>query len=258
MYVYANDMKRILEDNLRRVRQRIAAACERVRRDPDSVSLVAVTKYVDVDVIRVLLELGVTDIGENRAQELVRRATVIGETHEGRGGGGTRWHMIGGLQRNKVKSLLPHVTLIHSVDRLRLAEEINKRAGELGLRTDVLLEVNGGNEPQKSGAAVCAAGHLGEQMASMAHIRLRGLMTMAPFGLDPQSLRNIYARVFEAFDEMRHDFAVGDAFDTYSAGMTQDFELAVECGATMVRVGTALLEGVARRGEATASPAGGQ
>jgi len=242
-------MRDKLQDNLRIVRERIAAACDRVKRDPASVTLVAVTKYVGVDVIRMLMDLGMNDLGENRVQELVGRAAMIHRNRDlemspGGQAVAPRWHMIGNLQRNKVKSLLPWVTMIHSVDRLRVAEEISRRAVELDRQVDVLLEVNGGNEPQKSGAAVCAAPHLGEQVASLPGVRLRGLMTMAPYGVDARALRNIYQRVSELFHEMRHDFAIGGAFDTYSAGMTQDFEIAVECGATTVRIGTALFDGL--------------
>ncbi len=245
-------MRRTLQDNLRKVRGRIAEACSRVGRDPGTVRLLAVTKSVDIDVIRTLYETGVTDLGENRAQQLVRRAETMKEWLQRRdmpkasapASVPVRWHMVGYLQRNKVKSLLPWVSMFQSVDRLRLAEEINKRAADVGHPADVLLEVNGGNEPQKSGAPVCAASHLGEQVASMPNLRLRGLMTMAPWTTDETELRNVFTRVRELFDEMRHDFAVGDAFDIYSAGMTNDFEIAVECGSNMVRIGTALFEGL--------------
>jgi pyridoxal phosphate enzyme (YggS family) len=247
-------MRRTLQDNLRNVRDRIAEACGRAGRDPDAVRLLAVTKSVGIDVIRMLFEMGITEFGENRAQELIRRAAVMRdllECHEtvdspAPAPKAVRWHMVGYLQRNKVKSLIPWVTMFQSVDRLRLAEEINKRAADVGHPADVLLEVNGGNEPQKSGAPVCAASHLGEQVASMPNLRLRGLMTMAPWTSDETELRNVFTRVRELFDEMRHDFAVGDAFDIYSAGMTNDFEIAVECGSNMVRIGTALFEGLDR------------
>ncbi len=247
-------MRSKLEDNLGSVQQRIEQACVRARRHADDVQLVAVTKSVSPDVICELVELGVTDFGENRVQELTNRAAFISDkinrhlldTDQGKPAMPT-WHMIGGLQRNKVKPLLPWVSMVQSVDRLRLAEEIHKRAQQVSRRVDVLLEVNGGNEPQKSGAAVCAASHLGEQIASLDGLRLRGLMTMAPLEADETELRNIFTRVRELFEEMQRDFDVGDAFDTLSMGMSGDFELAVECGATMVRVGSALFEGIDAR-----------
>lgn len=213
--------------------------------------MVAVTKSVSRDVICELVEMGVTDFGENRVQELTQRASYISErinrhlldTHLGKPAKPT-WHMIGALQRNKVKPLLPWVDVIQSVDRLRLAEEIHKRAQPMSRCVDVLLEVNGGDESQKSGVAVCAASHLGEQIASLEGLRLRGLMTMAPLEADETELRRVFTRVRELYDEICHDFDVGDAFDTLSMGMSGDFEIAIECGATMVRVGSALFEGI--------------
>lgn len=244
-------MRRKLEDNLQSVENRIGKACARANRDRDDVHLVAVTKSVSPDVICELVEMGVSDFGENRVQELTQRASFISDrinrhlldTNHGKPAKPT-WHMIGALQRNKVKPLLPWVDMIQSVDRLRLAEEIHKRAEQVSRCVDVLLEVNGGDEAQKSGVAVCAASHLGEQIASLDGLRLRGLMTMAPIDADEEALRRIFTRVRELYDEIRKDFNVGDAFDTLSMGMSGDFEIAVECGATMVRVGSALFEGI--------------
>ncbi len=240
-----------LHENLGAVRRRIAEACERAQRDPDDVRLVAVTKSVGVDVIQTLLRMGTIDLGENRAQQLSEREFAIREylarpdPHPARQPApAPRWHMIGNLQRKKVKALLPAVTMIHSVDRLRLAEEINKRAQEQSRRIDILLEINAGDEPQKGGAAVCAAAHLGEQIASLPHLRLCGLMSMAPLTNDRQRLRNVFSRVYELYEEMRHEYDVGDAFDTLSMGMTADFELAVECGSNLLRLGTVLYEGI--------------
>jgi PLP dependent protein len=210
------------------------------------VRMVAVTKSVGIDEIRMLVELGVTDLGENKVQELTKRATAIREMFKNRtinATGAPLWHMIGQLQRNKVKALLPHVAMIQSVDKLRLAEEIQKRAEAVSMPIDVLLEVNGGNEPQKSGVAVCAAPHLGEQIASLPHVRLRGLMTMAPADADESAQRYVFSRVRELFDETRHRYDVGDAFDTLSMGMSRDFETAILCGATTVRIGSALFRG---------------
>lgn len=245
-------MRRKLQDNLRAVRNRIADACERVRRNPDDVRLVAVTKTVGIDVIRTLIDMGVEDLGENRAQELVRRAGMLKEQDSRRAFVGeeavapsVRWHMIGNLQRNKVKGLLPSVALIQSVDRLRLVEEISKHAEQQSRVVEVLLEINGGNEVQKSGTAVCAAPHLAEQMAAMPNLSLRGLMSMAPLHADETELRNTFTRVAELFQEMRDDYALGDRFDTLSMGMSNDFEIAIECGANVVRIGSALLKGVA-------------
>ena len=244
-------MRRKLQGNFKRIRNRIADACARVKRDPESVRLVAVTKSVGMDVIRTLVDMDFSDLGENRVQELTRRAAMAEEMLKRRQLDTTlepvtppSWHMIGHLQRNKVRSLLPWVTMVHSVDRLRLAETLSKHAGSQSRQVDVLLEVNGGNEPQKNGVAVCAAPHLAEQIVSLPNIRVRGLMSMAPLGADETTLRNVFDRVRDLFDETRSNYAVGEEFDTLSMGMSDDFELAVECGATLVRVGTALFSGL--------------
>ncbi len=244
-------MEHQLSVNLKSVRSRIDAACARVRREPSDIRLVVVTKAVEIDVVLALVRLGVRDLGENRVQQL---GTRVGEVHEflkalspdatGERIAPPRWHMIGQLQRNKVRAVLPMATLIHSVDQLRLAEEIDKRAASLPQMVDVLLEINGGDEPEKGGAAVCAAGHLGEQIASMPNVRLRGLMSMAPQTEDEVVQRQVFTRVRELYEEMRNDYAVGGAFDILSMGMSGDFEVAVECGANMVRVGSAMFEGV--------------
>jgi len=215
--------------------------------------MIAVTKSVGMDVVRCLLDMGLTDLAENRPLEFVRRVAMVREIIERRKllsptdvPSPPAWHMVGHLQRNKVKPILPFVKMIHSVDSLRLVEEINKRAEKLGICVDVLLEVNGGNEPQKHGTPVCAAPHLGEQIAVLPHLRLRGLMTMAPLGADEITLGHLFSRVWELFEEMKGDYEVGDAFDTYSAGMSNDFETAIEFGATTVRIGSALFEGIDR------------
>lgn len=239
-----------LRANIQSVRLRIEAACERSRRDPDFVRLIAVTKSVDMEVVQALTRMGLRDLGENRVQQLTERAEQMSTWVQRECADPTarpvptpRWHMIGALQRNKAKALLPAVAMIHSVDRLRLAEEINKRGADAVKPIDVLVEVNGG-EAQKSGAAVCAASHLGEQLASMPNVRLRGLMTMAPLTDDRARVRHAFTRVSELFDEMRNDFEVGDAFNILSMGMSSDFEIAVECGSSLVRIGTALYDGI--------------
>lgn len=240
-----------LSVNLKSVRGRIDAACVRVRREPSDVRLVVVTKAVEIDIVLALVRLGVRDLGENRVQQLATRVTQVNEFLKGLSPDATgeriappRWHMIGQLQRNKVRTVLPVATMIHSVDQLRLAEEIDNRAQSLPQMVDVLLEVNGGDESQKGGAAVCATGYLGEQIASMSNVRLRGLMSMAPLTDDVAVQRRVFTRVRELYEEMQNDGAVGAAFDVLSMGMSGDFEVAVECGANMVRVGSAVFEGL--------------
>lgn len=244
-------MRRKLTDNLRRVEGRLAEACARAGRDRSEVTLIAVTKTVGVDVIRQLLELGVTQLGESRVQELSRRAAMIQEwaSRRPKDAGGDAasspaWHLVGHLQRNKVKQLLPWVAMIHSVDSLRLAEEVDLHAGKLGRRIPVLLEVNAGGESQKHGVAVGAALHLAEQMATLSHVELRGVMAMAPLSEDPAVIRRAFERTREVFEEIVSERVCGPAFRELSMGMSNDFEYAIEAGATCVRIGSALFEGL--------------
>ena len=246
-------IRRRLTDNLRRVRERIARACEQARRDPETIRLVAVTKYVEVDVIRQALDVGLLDLGESRVQELTKRAGMVHEYLSRRRLAGTgkppvcpRWHMVGHLQRNKVKAVLPWVDLIHSLDSLRLAEEINVQAARASRVAKVLMQVNASGEKGKFGVAVGAATHLAEQIVSLPNLKLLGLMTMAPLSDNPDTARPVFARLRELFEEMVGERLAGEDFRHLSMGMSLDFEAAILEGATMVRIGAALFEGLRR------------
>ncbi len=244
-------MKRKLIENWKRVEQRIADACERAHRKPSSVKLVAVTKAATLDIIRSFVEMGLSDLGENRVQELIKRAAMLKEWVGRRAWDSSaaqfstpRWHMIGHLQRNKVRALLPWVELIHSVDSLRLAEEIDAEAAKIERKMPILLEVNAGGENSKDGVAVAATTHLAEQVSSLRHIELRGLMAMAPLTKDESVIRHTFQRVRELFDEVVGERMCGPAFKELSLGMSSDFEYGIEAGATFVRIGSALFEGI--------------
>jgi len=244
-------LKRVLADNLAKVRERIGEAATRAGRDPARVQLVAVTKSVQLDVIRVLMELGQLDLGESQVQQLVQRAGMVQEQLARRtildqdaAAAKPRWHMVGHLQRNKVKPLLPLVHLIHSLDTLRLAEEISNFGHKIGKTQEVLVEVNCSGEEQKYGLPVAAVGHLIEQMVTMPNLRICGLMTMAPVVKNPEETRPVFERLYELFLEVKMDFRLSREFEHLSMGMSQDYTVAVECGATIVRVGTALFEGL--------------
>ncbi len=220
---------RELYDRLTRVQERLRLACRRSGGDPAAVTLVAVTKEVGVDDLRRVLGLGVRDIGENRAQEMVRKYEVVGDE--------ARWHFIGHLQTNKVKYVVDKTRLIHSLDRPSLAEELQRRAERRGLVVQALIQVNTSGEESKFGLPPEEVPEFREWLKRCRNIRVRGLMTMAPFFDDPEETRPIFRRTKELFDRLRAD---DEGFDLLSMGMTNDFEVAVEEGANIVRIGRAI------------------
>jgi len=254
------DTEQTVAERYRDVKARIAAAAARAGRRAEDILLVAVTKYATMDQVRDLLRLGHLDLGESRAQQLLQRSAMVDELlgrsralpsvaakASGRSAApaeapapGVRWHMIGHLQRNKVKKLIGVARLIHSVDSLRLVEEIQAIAYKRDEPVDVLVQVNCSGEKSKYGCAVAAARHLCEQIDTMIHLRVRGLMTMAPYAEDPEASRLTFERCADLFDEIRKAGAGGDGFNILSMGMSNDFEVAIECGANVVRVGSSL------------------
>ncbi|MDD4888912.1 MAG: YggS family pyridoxal phosphate-dependent enzyme [Phycisphaerae bacterium] len=236
-----------LADNLKRVRDRIAAAAVRAKRKPESVRLVCVTKGRPDAAVAAAIELGQIDLGESRVQDLQTRVAKLSEYLTRRTSGlqlSLQWHMIGHLQRNKVKPLLPMVHMIHSVDTLRLAESVDQAAGKGGRKMPLLLEVNCSEEPQKFGVAVGAVECLVEQVATLPNVELRGLMTMAPHADRAEDSRTCFARLREVFEDVVRAGRAGPGFRDLSMGMSQDFEVGIEEGATIVRIGTAIFEGV--------------
>ncbi len=239
-----------LAERYKAVQDRIAAAAQRRGVSPNDIILVLVTKYASIDQVRELITLGHRDFGENRVPNLLQRAGQISEfisRHKelNRAASGhmpkqVRWHMIGHLQRNKVRKLLGVVRLIHSVDSLRLAEEIQQGAARVSEPVEVLIQVNPAGERSKYGLALAAARHLVDQIDTMVNVRPRGIMAMAPLSDDPEASRPHFERTYELFEEIRRSGAGGERFDILSMGMTNDFEVAIECGANMVRVGRAV------------------
>jgi pyridoxal phosphate enzyme (YggS family) len=240
-----------LADRLKNVRERIAAAAAKSKRDPSAVTLVAVTKYAPPEQIREIIKLGVGDLGEARVQQLAQRAGQFGEFHQRLGttdptvAAKLRWHMIGHLQRNKIKALLPVVAMIQTIDSLRLAEELETQLERTDKKLPVLLQVNTSEEGQKSGVAVGAAIHLAEQIATMNHLKMTGIMAMAAIDADEKKARQTFSRTREIFEEMKRNKIGGAGLKHLSMGMTQDFEWAIEEGATIVRIGSALFGGKA-------------
>lgn len=213
-------------------------------REPSDIRLVVVTKSADFEAIKEVLHLGYTHFGENRVQQLKKVAAQVSEFLQQESGTGQppeiHWHMIGHLQRNKVRQVLPMVSLIHSVDTLRLAEEISNSAAKMNLRPKILLQVNTSNEPQKYGVPVGAAIHLAEQIETLPNVQLIGLMTMAPLTRNKDIIRACFTRARELFYEMRGEKIVGQQFTELSMGMSSDYEIAIEEGATILRIGSAI------------------
>ena len=237
-----------LSERIECVQQTIRDTCARVGREPREIKLVVVTKSATIEAIKEVVRLGFADLGENRAQQLKRVVEQVSEYLQQAQGEPNipkkvRWHMIGHLQRNKVQQVLPVASLIHSVDTLRLAEEINDSAAKLNLQPKVLLQVNTSNEPQKYGVPVGAAIHLAEQIETLPNLKLIGLMTMAPLTLNKDIIRECFVRARELFIEMRGERIVGPQFTELSMGMSSDYEIAIEEGATILRIGSAIFAG---------------
>ena len=241
-----------LEIKLNDVKSRINEACAKANREPAEVTLIAVTKSAAPEQIREILQLGVGDLGESRAQVVTQKAAQVNEFYQRQKARGEdapnlaarlRWHMIGHLQRNKVKPILPLIDLIHSVESLRLAEEIEVAAEKLDRRIPVLLQINASEEKSKFGVAVGAAVPLAEQIATMPRLALVGLMTMAPLGATDDEARAVFCRTREIFEEIKWNKIGGAGFRHLSMGMSNDFEAAIAEGATMVRIGTGLFGG---------------
>lgn len=218
-----------IESRLSEVRTRVEAAATRAGRSHDEVTLVVVSKSFSADVVAEAVRAGATDLGENRAQELREKAIALPHV--------PRWHFIGHLQTNKARHVVGTAHLIHSVDRFGLAEEIARRARRSGVPQEVLIEVNISGEPTKHGVEPPNAAAFAEEVAALDGVEVTGLMTMAPLSDDPQlsrpffaDLRTIGERLAQRLPEARH----------LSMGMTRDFEVAIEEGATLVRVGEAV------------------
>jgi len=250
-------------DVLRRydeVKSRIAAAAERSGRAPERIYLVAVTKNASPSQVRTLHHAGHTDFGESRMQHFVRLASQIEEYRARQRdlhGDDTlpeavRWHFIGHLQRNKARRVLASARLTHSIDSLRLAEEIQRAHVDEESPAEVLVQVNVSGERSKHGVAPAAAQHLVDQIHTMLGVRVRGLMCMAPKADNPEDARPVFSRAWELFEDIRR--TAPSSFDLLSMGMSNDYEVAIECGANIVRVGTAIFGTAEENSAALAEP----
>ncbi len=222
----------MLKENLAEVEDKIQKACERAGRKREEVTLIAVSKTKPVSMLQEAYDLGVRIYGENKVQEIVDKYDVLPDD--------IHWHMIGHLQRNKIKYIVDKVDLIHSVDSVRLAEAINKEAEKKNVIVPVLIEVNVAEEESKFGFNTDDVMEFVESIKDLSNIRVMGLMTIAPFVADPEENRPIFAQLRQLsvdIDSKKYD---NITMSILSMGMTNDYEVAIEEGATMVRVGTGI------------------
>ena len=220
-------------ENLARVRERIDAACDRARRDPSEVRLMAVSKTQSADVVREAYEAGLRLFGENRVQEAVDKAAGLAECPD------LQWAMIGHLQTNKARDVAGFAREFHALDSVKVAEALNRRLHETSRELDVFLQVNSSDEPQKFGLPPDQIESFAREMARFRALRGRGLMTLAVFSADQDAVAACFARMRTLQDELRASGAPG-SYDELSMGMSGDFELAIAYGATTVRVGEAI------------------
>lgn len=222
-----------IQQNIAEVEKRVADAAARAGRKPEDVLLLAVSKTKPVEVIKEAVACGLTSLGENKVQEIMEKYEPMGSD--------VHWHLIGHLQTNKVKYIIDKVCMIHSVDSLHLAEEIDRRAAQHGLTMDILVEVNAAGDEAKFGVDVKSAEKLvNDILESCPHVRVRGLMTIAPYAEDPEEVRPYFREMKQLYDRLaiiKHDHL---DFKYLSMGMSNDRVIAVEEGSTVIRVGTAI------------------
>lgn len=222
----------MLKDQLQEVEKRIQAACDRAGKKREEVTLIAVSKTKPVETLQEAYDLGVRIFGENKVQELTAKYEALPKD--------IHWHMIGHLQTNKVKYIIDKAELIHSVDSLKLAETIEKEAAKHDLIADILVEVNVAEEESKFGMKMEEVIPFVEKVSAFPHVRVRGLMTIAPFVEDPEENRSIFADLHKLYIDIKKKNHDNDTVSVLSMGMTNDYEVAIEEGATMVRIGTGI------------------
>ena len=222
-----------LKERLELVKYRIRSAAEACGRDAQSIRLVAVSKTMPVDIVKTAIEAGATTLGENYVQEAREKITVLSSYS-------VSWHFIGHLQTNKAKVAVTLFDVIHSVDSLKLAKELHKQANKAGKVQQILIQVNIGNDPAKSGTTAENTRRLINEICHLENVSIRGLMTMPPFFDEPERVRPYFMALSELRDYIRKEKIPNVSMDELSMGMTGDFEVAIEYGATLVRIGTAI------------------
>jgi len=221
-----------LQNNLKEVEKKIAAACTRAGRKREEVTLIAVSKTKPVSMLETIYQEGIREFGENKVQEMCEKAECMNSD--------IHWHMIGHLQRNKVKQAIKKACLIHSVDSLRLAEQIEEEATKQNKVVSVLIEVNVAQEETKFGVSLSEAEEMIRKIALMPHIKIKGLMTSAPYVTNPEENRKHFKNLFQLYIDIQKKNVDNVTMEILSMGMTNDYEVAIEEGATHVRIGTGI------------------
>lgn len=221
-----------LAENLSIVEKKICEACKRANRSRDEVTLIAVSKTKPVSMLEEIYDEGIRDFGENKVQELTEKYETMAKD--------IRWHMIGHLQRNKVKYIVDKVQLIHSVDSVRLAQAIEQEAAKKDVIVDILIEVNVAEEESKFGLKVEEVIAMVEEISKYSHLRIKGLMTIAPYVENPEENRSVFAALRKLSVDIAQKNIDNVSVEILSMGMTNDYEVAIEEGATIVRVGTGI------------------
>ncbi|MBP8691772.1 MAG: YggS family pyridoxal phosphate-dependent enzyme [Sedimentibacter sp.] len=222
-----------IKENIDDIVKRIEVTCKKAGRNPNDITLIAVSKTVESPKVREALEAGIDNLGENRVQELIKKYEDLKDTD-------IKWHMIGHLQKNKVKYIIDKTVLIHSVDSLSLAEEIDKRAKNRGLVANVLIELNIGEEESKFGIKEENIYDFIKSLENFENIRVLGLMTVAPFCENPEDVRWVFKKMKDIYDKISTMNLKNAEMKYLSMGMTNDFEVAIEEGSNMIRIGTAI------------------
>lgn len=231
----------MIKENLEEVREKIRQACQRSGRREEDVTLISVSKTKPVEMLREAYEAGSRDFGENRVQEIMEKYGQMPED--------VRWHMIGHLQKNKVRQVIDKAVLIHSVDTVELAEQIEKDAAKRDFTVDILLEVNVAEEESKFGFRTEEVEAAVMKIKEFPHVHIKGLMTIAPFVSNSEDNREVFKKLYQLYVDIRSKNIDNVNMSVLSMGMTGDYEVAVEEGATMIRVGTGIFGARTRNGE---------
>ena len=218
-----------ISENIRNIIERVDKSAKKSKRSKDDITIVAVSKTVNADSVVQAVKAGMKDFGENRVQEFLKKREEIGDE--------VNWHLIGPLQRNKVKFILDGVTLLHSLDRLSLAEDIEKQCEKQRTKLDVLVQVNIAKEPTKSGVFEEDLEKFLESLSVLRNVRVKGLMAIPPYAFDPNGNRKYFEQMRVLYDTFKN---FSDGFEYLSMGMSGDFEAAIKEGANIIRIGTAV------------------